>query len=161
PTLVVLAEGEIWPNFLVAAKRFGARVAIINGRMSPRSFRRYRALPFFVRGLFRKLDLCAAQTQEYAENFCCLGARPSAVHVTGSVKFDGVETNRNNPKTRELSRLLAIGAGDLVWIAGSTQAPEEKVVLEIYKGLRTAFPKLRLILVPRQKDRFDEVASLL
>jgi 3-deoxy-D-manno-octulosonic-acid transferase len=158
PTLVVLAESELWPNFLNGAKQFGARVAIINGRMSPRSLRRYQRVARLARRLFGRLDLCAAQNEEYAESFRRLGA--PVVRATGSVKFDGVTSNRENPRTEELRRLLAVEPGDLLWIAGSTQAPEEQIILDIYQQIRMYYPALRLFIVPRQKDRFDEVANL-
>src|SRR5207302_6981300 len=122
---------------------------------------RYRKVRWLVRGLFRRFDLCAVQTPEYAENFRQLGARPECVQVTGSVKFDGVESKRDNPRTRELGRLLAVEPGDLIWIAGSTQASEEQVVLDIFRRVTAEHPNLRLILVPRQKERFEEVAHLL
>ncbi len=159
PNLVVLAEGEVWPNFIAAAKRQGAKVAIINGRMSPRSFRRYHALRWLTGGVFRKLDLVAAQTEEYAAHYRALGVAPERIDVTGNVKYDGVTTDRDNPRTRELGALLDLGG--LVLIGGSTQAPEEHILLNIYRRARQQHPGLHLILVPRQKDRFDEVANLL
>jgi 3-deoxy-D-manno-octulosonic-acid transferase len=161
PDLIVLAEGELWPNFLAAARRQGIPVAQINGRMSPRSFRRFRRFAFLTRRLFGRLDLCAVQTEEYAASFRALGAASERVLVTGSVKYDGVETDRNNPRTQELRRLFGIRQGDMVWVAGSTQAPEEQVVLDIFRRAREKHANLRLFIVPRQKDRFDEVASLL
>jgi 3-deoxy-D-manno-octulosonic-acid transferase len=161
PSLVVLAEGELWPNFLLAAKSQGVPVAVVNGRMSPRSTLRYRHLKFLVQPLFARLDLIAAQTEVYAASYRALGATAERVHITGSIKFDGVEGTRNNPRTEALRRLLAIEANDLVWIAGSTQAPEEKIALAIYERLKKDHPRLRLILVPRQRERFDEVAALL
>jgi 3-deoxy-D-manno-octulosonic-acid transferase len=161
PNLVVLAEGELWPNFLHAAKRQGVPTAVINARMSPRSFRRYRRVGLLARRVLSQLDLCLVQTEEYAANFRALGAAPDTVHVTGSVKYDGACTERDNPRTQELRRLLNVGGDDLVWIAGSTQAPEEQVALDIYRRARARHPNLRLILVPRQKDRFEEVAGLL
>ncbi|HEX5270310.1 MAG TPA: 3-deoxy-D-manno-octulosonic acid transferase, partial [Gemmataceae bacterium] len=161
PSLVVLAEGEMWPNFLSAAGRQGVPVAVINARMSPRSFGRYRRLGILARRLLAKVDLFAAQTPDYAANLRQLGAPAGRVHVTGSVKYDGTSADRGNPKTHELRRLLAIRGEDLVLIAGSTQAPEEEVALAIFRRLRPEFPRLRLIVVPRQKDRFDEVAALL
>jgi 3-deoxy-D-manno-octulosonic-acid transferase len=159
PSLVVLAEGELWPNFIAGAKRQAVPVAIVNGRMSPRSLRRYRRLRWLARGLFRKLDLCAVHTEEYARAFRALGA--GNVHVTGSVKYDGACVDRNNPRTRELGRLLGISAEHLVLVAGSTQAPEESIILEIYCRASERHPNLRLVIVPRQKERFDEVADLL
>jgi 3-deoxy-D-manno-octulosonic-acid transferase len=159
PEVVVLAEGELWPNFLTAAKRKGVRVAVINGRMSPRSLARYQKLNVLAQHVWSKLDLVAAQTSEYASSFQALGAR--AVHVTGSVKYDGAACDRDNPKTRHLRDFFAVLKSDLVMIAGSTQAPEEDLVLNIYRRARKAHPNLRLFLVPRQQDRFDEVARIL
>jgi 3-deoxy-D-manno-octulosonic-acid transferase len=161
PSVVILAEGEMWPNFLVAAQRRRVPVAVINARMSPRSCGRYRRLGGLTRRLLAKVALFAAQTPEYATHLCLLGAPRERVHVTGSVKYDGTSADRGNPKTQELRRLLAVRADDLVFIAGSTQQPEEEVALGIFRRLRPEFPRLRLILVPRQKDRFDEVAALL
>jgi 3-deoxy-D-manno-octulosonic-acid transferase len=161
PSLVVLAEGEMWPNFLQAADERGVPVVVVNGRMSPRSFRRYRLCGGLLRPVLARVDCFAVQTEEYAVHFRELGARPETVHVTGSVKYDGVEGDRHNSRTEQLRRLLGIGGDDLVWIAGSTQATEEQIVLDIYRRLRPNHPKLRLLVVPRQKDRFEEVASLL
>jgi 3-deoxy-D-manno-octulosonic-acid transferase len=161
PDAVVLAEGELWPNFLTAAKRRGVRVAVINGRLSPRSLGRYQKLSRLARHVWSKLDLVVAQTAEYAANFKALGAAPGLVHVSGSVKYDGASGDRTNPRTTELRDLLNVSDGDLIWIAGSTQAPEEQIVLDIFRRLHPDHPRLRLFLVPRQKDRFDEVAGLL
>jgi 3-deoxy-D-manno-octulosonic-acid transferase len=161
PTLVVLAEGELWPNFLRAAQRHGVRVAVINARLSPRSCRNYGRLRRLVRPLFAHLDLVAAQTEEYADHYAALGVRSERIHVTGSVKFDGVVNDPRNPQTQVLRSLFAIRADDPVWIAGSTQAPEEEIVLDIFGRLRIMHSALRLIVVPRQRERFAEVAAIL
>jgi 3-deoxy-D-manno-octulosonic-acid transferase len=161
PALVVLAEGELWPNFLLAARHRGVPVAVVNGRMSPRSLRRYRRLGPLSRWLMRRLDLLAMQSDAYAAAVRGLGAAPERVHVTGSVKFDGVTTDRHNPRTETLRQVFGVSENDLVWIAGSTQAPEEQIVIDLFKRLRATHPNLRLFLVPRQKDRFDKVAKLL
>jgi 3-deoxy-D-manno-octulosonic-acid transferase len=158
PDLVVMAEGELWPNFIAAAKRRGVRVVVVNARLSPRSLARHQKLSFLTRSLWSQLDLVAAQTEEYAGNFKALGA--TNVHVTGSVKYDGAAGDSSNPHTGELRELLAVKPDDLIWIAGSTQAPEEQIVLDIFRRARHLHPRLRLFLVPRQKDRFDEVADL-
>jgi 3-deoxy-D-manno-octulosonic-acid transferase len=161
PALVVLAEGEIWPNFLLVAEHQAVPVAVINGRMSPRSFARYRRLGGLVRRLLERISLFAVQTDDYADHFRRLGAPPGRVVVSGNVKYDGVQTERDNPRTQELRRLLHLRPDELVWIAGSTQAPEEEVALDIFRRARADHPHLRLILVPRQRERFDEVAALL
>ncbi|HMP04836.1 MAG TPA: 3-deoxy-D-manno-octulosonic acid transferase [Lacipirellulaceae bacterium] len=161
PTLLVLAELELWPNLIGAAKRQAVRVAIINGRLSDNSFRGYRRLRPLVARVLRQVDLIAAQNEETAERFRQLGARPAAVHATGSLKFDGAQTDRNNPRTAELRRLAGLGPDDPVILFGSTQAPEEEYALAAYRRLAPSRPGLRLILVPRHPERFDEVAALL
>ncbi len=180
PDLVVLAELELWPNFIQTAKRRAIPVAVINGRISPRSFRGYRRIRWFMKRLLGKIDLIAAQNEDYAGRLLELGAPAERVFVTGSVKYDGVNGDRENPNTSELARLLNLervrGADisvcpesgrqeclphPLVWIAGSTQAPEEQIALDIYRRVKGDFPYLRLVIVPRHKERFDEVATLL
>jgi 3-deoxy-D-manno-octulosonic-acid transferase len=161
PQLLVLAELELWPNLIHGAKRAGVRVAIMNGRLGERSYRGYRRLGHWLRPLFQKLDLVAAQTEEYATRFRELGVPADRVHVTGSLKFDGAVCDPNNPQTARLAQLAGIAPSDLVFLAGSTQAPEEEYALEAYRRLCTTYPRLRLILVPRHPERFDEVAGML
>lgn len=161
PELVVLAEGEAWPNFVHSAKQQGVKIAVINGRISPRSWRHYELLGRWLPVPFPKLDLIAAQNEEYAEAYRALGVDAWRVHITGSVKFDGVTSDRHNPRTEALRQLFHVTADDIIWIAGSTQTPEEEHVLAIFRQLKPHFPALRLFLVPRQRDRFDEVAGLL
>lgn len=161
PDVLVLAELELWPNLIRAAKRFGARVAIINGRLSDNSFRGYRRLRPLVQHVLRQIDLVAAQNEETADRFRQLGAATAAVTVTGSLKFDGAQTERENAKTCRLRELAGIGSDDVVLLAGSTQEPEEEYALEIYRKLLNEYPRLRLVLVPRHPERFDEVSELL
>lgn len=161
PDLLVLAELELWPNLILAARRFGARVAIINGRLSDNSFRGYRRIRPLTAKLLSGLNLIAAQDEATAERFKQLGANPKGVVITGSLKFDGAETDRANPRTQQLRQLAQFGDKDIVLLAGSTQAPEEQYALEIFQKLAPQYPNLRLILVPRHPERFDEVAQLL
>lgn len=161
PALVVLAEGELWPNFLRAAQRAGAAVAVINARLSPRSFQRYRRLRPLVRGILANVNLFLCQNPGYADHFRSLGAEPARVAITGSVKYDGIPTDRNNAQTLALRQLLGVTAADRIWVAGSTQHPEEMVALDAFRNLKPRHPRLRLFLVPRQRERFDEVAGRL
>jgi len=161
PDVLVLAELELWPNLIRAARRCGARVAVINGRLSEHSFRGYRRIRPLVARLMKQIDLVAVQDETYAERFCALGAETESVQVTGSMKYDGAQTDRDNPTTRRLSELAGFADDDVVFLAGSTQEPEEAVALEVFRQLGPAWPKLRLVLVPRHPDRFEEVARLL
>jgi 3-deoxy-D-manno-octulosonic-acid transferase len=161
PSLLVLAESEIWPNFLLAAKRRKTPIALINARMSPRTCRNYERLRWFARPVLSCIDLVAAQTDEYASFFSRLGAPADRLVVTGSVKYDGVAAHAVCSKTDELAVLLRLKTAEPVLVAGSTQAPEEEILLDVYGRLRVRHPRLRFIIVPRQRERFDEVAALL
>jgi 3-deoxy-D-manno-octulosonic-acid transferase len=161
PDVLVLAELELWPNLIRAAKRHGANVAVINGRLGEKSFRGYRRIRPLVARLMQQIDVVAAQDETYAERFRSLGARPETVHVTGSMKYDGAHTDRNNPATRRLAALAGFGDDDIVLLAGSTQEPEEAMAVETFRELSQKWPQLRLILVPRHPERFEAVAGLL
>jgi 3-deoxy-D-manno-octulosonic-acid transferase len=161
PSLLVLAELELWPNLIQAAKQHGAEVVIANGRLSERSFRGYSRLRWLLQPTLDRLDLAAAQGEDYARRFRALGLPNNRVRVTGSLKFDGALADRENPKTRELRELAGIDRDEIVFLAGSTQAPEEELSLAAYRSLQAEFPRLRLIVVPRHPHRFDEVAGLL
>ncbi len=161
PRLLVLAELELWPNLIRAAQARGTRVAVINGRLSQRSFRGYRRLARWLAPTLRSIDRVVAQNATYAERFRALGVPEERVSVSGSVKFDGAATDRMNSATQRLARLAGFAPDDVVWLAGSTQAPEESLALAAFAELAPQFPRLRLVLVPRQPHRFDEVAALL
>jgi 3-deoxy-D-manno-octulosonic-acid transferase len=161
PDVLVLAELELWPNLLRAARASGTAVAIVNGRLSERSFRGYRRLGSLMSGLLDNIDLIAAQNEEYAQRFLALGAAPTRVRVTGSIKFDGAETNRDNPATRRLTRLAGFTTEDIVFLAGSTQEGEEAAAMAAFRALADRHPRLKLVLVPRHPDRFAAVARLL
>ena len=161
PSLLVLAELELWPNLIVAAKRHGARVAIINGRLSDHSFPRYRRIRPLVARVLEQIDIIAAQNEESATRFRALGAPGERVHATGSLKYDGAQTDRNNPRTAALRQLAGLSDDDIMFLAGSTQEPEEQIAIDIFRRLSVDHPRLRLVLVPRHPERFDAVARLL
>jgi 3-deoxy-D-manno-octulosonic-acid transferase len=162
PTLIVLAESELWPNFLRAAKRERSPVVVINGRLSPRTTRRYARIARLARRLFfNRVTMFGMQSERYGANLRDLGVPAERIRVTGNIKYDGVLFDRDNLKTRDLGRMLGISAENLVWVAGSTHDPEERIVLSVFGRLRSKFPNLRLILVPRAPERFDEVAELI
>jgi 3-deoxy-D-manno-octulosonic-acid transferase len=161
PTVLALVELELWPNLIRAAKHVGAKVAIINARLSSRSYRGYRSLRRPLRPTLRCIDVVAAQDADYARRFVELGIPSDRVSVTGSVKYDGLESDRNNTKTRELRKELGLAHSDLVFVAGSTMDGEESAALAAYRAARLQHPSLRLVLVPRHAERFDGVAEWL
>jgi 3-deoxy-D-manno-octulosonic-acid transferase len=161
PNLLVLVELELWPNLIRAAKEAGTRVAVVNGRLSEHSFRGYRRLRPFIAHVLAQIDLVAAQDATCAERFRQLGACPELVQVTGSMKYDGAETDPGNPHSQRLGKLAGFSPKDVIFLAGSTQEPEEELALAVYDELRGAWPNLRLVLVPRHPERFAAVARLL
>jgi 3-deoxy-D-manno-octulosonic-acid transferase len=160
PHLVVLAEAELWPNFLKACQRSGIPVALVNARLSDRTYRRLKRLPWLARRLYRCLSLISVQNELYAQRFRSLGICPDRLVVAGSMKFDGLETDRQNARTQQLRRLFRIAEDEVVLVAGSTSAPEEELVLAAYKAARARCSRLRLVLVPRHPERCGEVEQL-
>ena len=161
PTILALVELEVWPNLVRSANAVGTRVTIVNGRLSYRSHKGYRKVRRPLLPTFLRLDSVAAQTQEYADRFADLGVPRQRIRVTGSVKFDGLEGDRSNPATSLLRRDLGLDSAAIIFVAGSTMDGEESAALEAYRAARAGHPGLRLVLVPRHAERFEEVARML
>jgi 3-deoxy-D-manno-octulosonic-acid transferase len=161
PDVIILAEQELWPNLIDACKKYGTKIAVVNGRLSDKGHRRYYWIRLLLRRMFRQLDLVAVQSDVYAGWFRQLGASSDVIRVTGSMKFDGAAVDRNNTETQRFRQLAGIADTDIVFLAGSTQSPEELYALQCYENLKNEFPQLRLILVPRHPERFEETAAML
>ncbi len=156
PQLVLLVETEIWPNLLREARAAGASVAIVNGRLSPGSFRNYRRVRSMLAPVLANVNLFLMQGEAHAQRIKALGAVARNVHVFGNLKYDAVEAQPTPP---ELQRLLAPeGAGPL-WIAGSTVEGEEELVLDAFVTVLAAVPNARLLIAPRRPERFAEAAA--
>lgn len=161
PDLIVLVELELWPNLILIARQRRIPLVLINGRMGEKSFRGYRRLKPLMQHLLSCFERLAVQTDTYGDRLKSLGAPVERVILTGNIKFDRVEFDRNHPKTEELRSAFALQKSDTVFIAGSTQDPEESYAINAWLSLRQEFPNLRLIVVPRHKERFDEVAGII
>jgi len=162
PAICLLMELEVWPNFVGLAQRRNVPVVVINGRISDRGFSRYRRIRPFARRVFRKVSLVLAQTDEYAERFRAIGAVAEKVVVTGSLKYDTAQITDKVKGADALAAQLGLG-GQRLWVAGATGPGEEKIVLDVFAHLRQSdrFEDLRLAIVPRKPERFDEVAQLI
>ncbi|MBX3444221.1 MAG: 3-deoxy-D-manno-octulosonic acid transferase [Planctomyces sp.] len=161
PDVVALAELELWPNLIAAVHASGCPLLLLNGRMGERSFRGYRRARIWIGRILARFEAITAQTIEYADRFAALGAPRDRIVVTGSVKYDGLEVDRQQPRTLELRSAFGLSAGDAVFIAGSTQAIEEAAALDAWESLRPEFPNLRLVIVPRHAERFDDAARMI
>lgn len=160
PTVIVLTELELWPNLITIARARGIDVIVVNARLSDSSYRGYRRAGRLLCPVLARLSGVAAQDPASAERFAALGADPSRVCITGSIKFDGAPLDRTADEVQQLAR-LAGAAERRIWMAGSTCDPEEAMVLQVYARLRTSADDLRLAIVPRHPERFDAVADLI
>lgn len=159
PRFFIGMETELWPNFFRALARRRIPSMIANGRISDRSYRRYRRIRFLMRRLLREVSVFAMQSQEDGRRIIALGAPPERVVVTGSLKAD---QEPEHPAAGELwERLLGLGPGERVWVAGSTHPGEEEIVAEVFGGLAATVPQLTLLLAPRHPERVPEVERLL
>lgn len=162
PTVVVLMELEVWPNFLKACQRRGIPVMLANGRITTSSYRSYRLGKLITRRMFRRLDLVLAQDRLYAERFVSLGANPEKVFVSGTMKFDTAQPGQKIEGVSQLADSVGLRPElEMIWVAGSTGPGEEVIVLQQYRELLRRFARLRLVIVPRHPERFDEVAGLI
>jgi 3-deoxy-D-manno-octulosonic-acid transferase len=160
PEIVVLAETEFWPNFLRLAHASGARIAVVNARISDRSWPSYRRFRWALRRMLSQVDLFLAQTAEDGARLESIGAAPPRVHVTGNLKFDVISPPAA-AFVQELRRALASEGAGPVLVCGSTLEGEEAILLKAFSAVRSAHPRAVMILAPRHPERFDDVAALL
>jgi 3-deoxy-D-manno-octulosonic-acid transferase len=158
PTLLVLAETELWPNLIHEAHRRGARVAVVNGRVSEDSFRGYHRARWFLRRVLADIDLFLMQGEAHAHRIRSLGAPTERVRVMGNLKFDAAGAARTSD---ELARLLGGSRARPIWVAGSTMPGEEEIVLRAFRKIREKVPEADLIVAPRHPERFTAVPALI
>lgn len=161
PAALILTELELWPNLIAVADRFSVPVVVANGRLGDNSARGYERLSWVLRSSFEKLSLALCQSKTYADRFVKFGCRPEVVRVTGNVKFDGVQTDRQNAATRELVRLSGIEESEAVFLAGSTQLEEDLIAAKVFQSLASQYPDLRLVLAPRHPQRVSDLVGRL
>jgi 3-deoxy-D-manno-octulosonic-acid transferase len=160
PAVVLIMETELWPNFLRECKTRRIPVALVNGRISRQSYRRYKLIRFFLRRVLASLSVAVMQSEADAARLEELGMPKERLFTAGNLKFDGELTSELTAKTEELRRRFAFDSNVPVILAASTHAPEEQIVLESIQRLRQKQP-VRLLLAPRHPERFNEVAALL
>ncbi|MEM9703686.1 MAG: glycosyltransferase N-terminal domain-containing protein, partial [Planctomycetota bacterium] len=161
PSALALVELELWPNLVRRCEAAGVPVAVVNGRLSEKSFRGYRRIKPLIRGTFARLGWVGVQTGEYADRFIALGTNRRRVAVTGSVKYDGLRSDPHNAATDALRRQFGLNPFEPLLLAGSTGEPEEAVVLDAFALLQKTIPNCRLLIAPRHAERFDAVAALI
>lgn len=159
PRLAVVMETELWPNHIHQCAKRGIPVALANARLSERSARGYARFGKLTAPMLGELSLIAVQTQTEAQRFLDLGARPGCVEVTGSIKFD-LKIDAELLQRADALRQQWQATTRPVWIAASTHAGEDEIVLAAHRQLLKTQPDALLILVPRHPERFNSVHEL-
>jgi 3-deoxy-D-manno-octulosonic-acid transferase len=159
PEFFLAAETELWPNLFFCLRRKSARIALFNGRISDRSFRRYLFLRFFFKSVLSKVDLFCMQTEMDAKRIKALGAREDKVVVTGNVKFDAPYQIMRTEEHQSLRKRLCCGDDDQIWVAGSVHPGEMPQLVQTFQMLLKSFPSVKWIIVPRHLydlEKFEE-----
>lgn len=163
PRLFIMMETEIWPNLLRLCRARDVKSVVINGRISSRSYPRYRMIRPFFKRVLADVDHFCMQSEESAQRLIDLGADPGRITVTGSLKFDSLRLpgplSHGRPRDRVL-RFFTLSPSRVVIVAGSTMKPEEAAVFRAFARIKTLTPGALLIIAPRHPERFDEVERL-
>jgi 3-deoxy-D-manno-octulosonic-acid transferase len=164
PRLFVMMETEIWPNMLRECRARGVKTVVLNGRISARSFPRYRLIKPLFRRVLTFVDLFCVQGEETAGRLRELGAPPDRITITGSLKFDALQAPGGPGPARggaeRVLRYLTVPDGRAVIVAGSTMPGEHEIVLKAFERIRTLARNPLLILAPRKPEHFAEAAAL-
>jgi 3-deoxy-D-manno-octulosonic-acid transferase len=164
PRLFIMMETEIWPNLLRACRHAGVKTLLVNGRISSRSYPRYRMARSFFRNVLRDVDRFCMQSEESARRIIDIGADRARVSVTGSLKFDSLHgpgtPGGERAGSNRVLRYFRLRADRPVVMAASTRAGEEGFVLEAFQRIRASLPEAMLIIAPRKPEQWDEVERL-
>lgn len=160
PAAVLIMETELWPNFLRECKARRIPVALVNGRISRQSYRRYKMIKFFLRRVLSCLSIAVMQSEIDAERLESLGMAREKLFTAGNLKFDSEVAGELSGRTEELKQRFGLRSGAPLILAASTHSPEEEMMLESIKQLRMKQP-VRLMIAPRRPERFNEVAALI
>ncbi|MDD5434171.1 MAG: 3-deoxy-D-manno-octulosonic acid transferase [Nitrospira sp.] len=162
PQIFITVETEIWPNFLRIVKQSGAKTIMINGRISPQTFKGYSYISVFMKKVLANVDILCMQSDEDARRIMEIGAPANAVTVTGNMKFDQKFVDISIQDKQKKKELFGIKDDDMVIIAGSTHRGEDEIVLDAFKDcLNNSIGKVRLIIVPRHIERANEIEKLI
>ncbi|MBN1662612.1 MAG: 3-deoxy-D-manno-octulosonic acid transferase [Deltaproteobacteria bacterium] len=160
PDVFAMIETELWPNFIRACHKRSVKIVLVNGRISPRSFRRYAMTRFFWMPVLDKIDVAGVISDTDARRLIDLGLSPSRIHVFGNAKYDSFAAKASPDLQKMISEKLDIRTGEKVLVAGSTHDGEEQVILSVYKKLLNVYPDFKLISVPRHPERAQAVAVM-
>lgn len=159
PDVLGIIETELWPNLIAVAAKRGVKIILLNGRLSDKSYPVYQKYQFLFRTLLQRLDYACVQTEEDKERFMSLGLNEGLITVSSSIKYD-FEVELESP-LETIRKEFRLQSPDVVWVAGSTRAGEEAILLEAYQIIKEQVPDLKLVLAPRHLERVPEIEKLL
>jgi 3-deoxy-D-manno-octulosonic-acid transferase len=162
PKLVILVETEFWPNFIREARRSGAKIILVNGRISAKSFGKYQTIKVFLKDIFSNFERLSMREAADKERVIALGAPADKVVISGNIKYDQIADNKEaiKPAAKDYEE-FGLNNEALVMVAGSTKDGEEEIILGAYRKISEQFPNLRLIIAPRHLKRLKEVEKVL
>src|SRR5688572_17077885 len=161
PAAILVMETELWPRMFREAGKRDIPVALLNGRISGKSFGRYKLVRPFIRRVLNDLTLAAMQTEQDAARIEELGMPENRISIAGNLKFDSASTTSDFDLGSEIRNRFAFHDDRPLMVAASTHDPEERVVIDAFRSVRQAHSGARLLIAPRHPERFAEVASLL
>ncbi len=161
PDVFVPVETELWPNFLGACKKHGVKMLMVNGRISPRSYRRYLLTGFLWKRVLGTLDFAGMISGIDAQRLVRIGMDSTKIKVMGNAKYDGLASMVSSDLKEEISNRCNVLADEKFFVAGSTHPGEDEIVINVYKRLLDRYPDFKLILVPRHIERTHDITGLL
>ena len=162
PKMLLLTECELWPNLMRRLHKDGVPIALYNGRLSDSSFKGYSKTQFFFREVIGMIDAAMMQGEDDRQRLITLGADVAKVSVEGTIKYDMSSQNEDGAAAAKAAlKSIGLDDGGLVLVGGSTWPGEEKILVDIFKGLKEDQPGLKLVLVPRHAERRNEVSAIL
>ncbi len=160
PSFFILIETDLWPGLILYLRKRGVKTVLVNGRISPRTFRSYRRFRFFTRIMLNSLELCLMQSNLDRKRLLQIGIGPDRVKAVGNIKFDRDWLPMVKNDYEHWLNILALKPEDNIWVVGSTHQGEEEIILDVFKRLRSSFPLLRLIIAPRRIERAGDICRL-
>src|SRR3989338_873260 len=160
PIICIIMETELWPNFLREANKKAIPVAVINSRISERSFKRYRMISLFMKNVLESVTLFSMQTEDDAKRAIALGADKRNARVSGNIKYDNEFKEIEEENVKEIKNTLGVNNSDRIFIAGSTHPGEEEIIIRLYSNILKNYSDFRLVIAPRHIDRVGEVEEI-
>lgn len=161
PDVFVMVETELWPNFLKACKLNSVKTLMVNGRLSPRSYKKYRLTKYFWKGVLADLSSAGMIAEIDASRIKNIGMDKDRIKVLGNAKYDALAAMAAPALQEEIARRINLQAGERFFVAGSTHQGEEEIIIQVYRQLLKQYPDFKLIIVPRHVERTTAVLELL